>query len=209
MTTTTDPTRAATTRYPLNPLLRQRWSSRAFATTPVAPEVLGSLFEAARWAPSAGNGQPWSFVVADQSRDPEGYARALATLNESNQVWVRHAPILAFAITRRIRADGKEHARAQYDLGLAVESLVVQATDLGLIVRQMAGFDAVAAREQFAIPTGHDPVAAIAIGYPGPPDNLSSELREREAAPRERKPLSSFVFGGQFGETYPGFGDDE
>lgn len=209
MTMTTDTTRAATTRYPLNSLLRQRWSSRAFAATPVAPEILGSLFEAARWAPSAGNGQPWSFVVADRAADPEGYARALAILHESNQTWVRHAPILAFAITRRIRDDGKEHGRAQYDLGLAVQSLVVQATDLGLIVRQMAGFDAVAAREQFAIPAGHDPVAAIAIGYPGPPDNLSAELREREAAPRERKPLSSFVFTGQFGETYAGFGDDE
>lgn len=206
---TTDTTREATTRYPINDLLRRRWSSRAYAEASLPPEILGSLFEAARWAPSAGNGQPWSFLVADKARDPEGYARALATLNESNQVWVRHAPILVFAVTRRIRDDGEEHGKAQYDLGLAVQNLVVQASDLGLIVRQMAGFNADAARARFAIPAGHDPVAAIAIGYPGPATNLSAELQEREAAPRERKPLGTFVFGGTFGETYAGLGNGE
>jgi nitroreductase len=194
----------AETRYPINDLLRRLWSSRAFADEPVSDEVLGSLFEAARWAPSAGNGQPWSFVVAVRERDPEGFARALAVLNESNRVWVQHAPVLIFAITRRIREDGREHGKAQYDLGLAVKGLVVQATDLGLMVRQMGGFDGVAARETFDIPAGYEPVAAIAVGYPGEGDNLTDELREREAAPRERKPLESFVFGTRFGETYEG-----
>ena len=194
----------AETQFPINELLRRRWSSRAYADTPVDDATLGSLFEAARWAPSAGNGQPWSFVVAVRDRDPEGYDRALAVLNESNRIWVQHAPVLLFAVTRRIREDGREHGRAQYDLGLAVESLVVQATDLGLIVRQMAGFDAVAARETFAIPAGYEPVAAIALGYPGEGAKLSDELRERESAPRERKPLESFVFGARFGETYAG-----
>jgi nitroreductase len=205
MATTIQPlAKDAETRYPINDLLRRRWSSRAFADEPVSDEVLGSLFEAARWAPSTGNGQPWSFVVNVRERDPEGFERALAVLNESNRIWVQHAPVLIFAITRRIREDGREHGRAQYDLGLAVKSLVVQATDLGLIVRQMAGFDTVAARETFDIPAGYDPIAAIAVGYPGAGENLSEELREREAAPRERKPLESFVFGGRFGETYEG-----
>lgn len=205
MTTTTQPVaKDAETRYPINELLRRRWSSRAFAETPVSDEVLGSLFEAARWSPSAGNGQPWSFVLAVRERDPEGFERALAVLNEGNRIWVQHAPVLIFAITRRIREDGREHSKAQYDLGLAVKGLVVQATDLGLIVRQMAGFDAVAARETFEIPAGYEPVAAIALGYPGAGENLPDDVRERELAPRERKPLESFVFSGRFGETYAG-----
>jgi len=202
-------TREATTRYAINALLRRRWSSRAFADAPVLAEVLGSLFEAARWSPSAGNGQPWSFIVADKARDPEGFVRALATLNESNQGWVQRAPILVFAVTRRIRPDGKEHGRAQYDLGLAVKSLVLQAIDLGLNVRQMAGFNADAARELFAIPEGHDPIVAIAIGYPGATSDLAASLQESEGKPRERKPLESFVFGSQFGRTYEGLRNDE
>lgn len=202
-------TREATTHYPINDLLRRRWSSRAFAAAPVQPEILGSLFEAARWSPSAGNGQPWSFVVADKVRDPEWFARALAVLNPSNQTWVQRAPILLFAITRRIREDGKEHGKAQYDLGLAVQGLVVQAIDLGLNVRQMGGFDADAARDLFAIPAGHDPVVALALGHPGPADDLSDDLREKEQAPRERKPLESFVFGTQFGRVYEGLTSDE
>lgn len=202
-------TREATTHYAINELLRRRWSSRAFADAPVQAETLGSLFEAARWSPSAGNGQPWSFIVADKARDPEGFARALAVLNESNQLWVQRAPILVFAVTRRIRPDGKEHSRAQYDLGLAVKSLVLQAIDLGLNVRQMAGFNADAARALFAIPAEHDPVAAIAIGYPGATSDLTESLRENEGKPRERKPLASFVFGNQFGQTYEGLRNDE
>lgn len=196
--------REATTHYAINDLLRRRWSSRAFADTPVQAETLGSLFEAARWSPSAGNGQPWSFIVADKARDPEGFARALAVLDEGNQLWVQHAPILVFGVTRRIRENGKEHGKAQYDLGLSVKSLVVQAIDLGLNVRQMGGFNADAARELFAIPAGHDPIAAIAIGYPGTVSDLAEALQEGEGKPRERKPLESFVFGGQFGQTYEG-----
>jgi nitroreductase len=202
-------TREATTHYAINDLLRRRWSSRAFAETPVQAETLGSLFEAARWSPSAGNGQPWSFIVADKSRDAAGFARALAVLNESNQTWVQRAPILVFAVTRRIREDGKEHSRAQYDLGLAVKSLVLQAIDLGLNVRQMAGFNADAARDLFAIPEGHDPIVAIAIGYPGAVSDLAEGLREGEGTPRQRKPLESFVFGGQFGQTYEGLKGQE
>lgn len=202
-------TREATTQYAINDLLRRRWSSRAFADAPVQAETLGSLFEAARWSPSAGNGQPWSFIVADKSRDPEGFARALAVLNESNQTWVQRAPVLVFAITRRIREDGKEHSRAQYDLGLAVKGLVLQASELGLNVRQMAGFNAAAARELFAIPEGHDPIVAIAIGYPGVTSDLAEGLQAGEGKPRERKSLESFVFGGQFGQTYAGLKGQE
>lgn len=197
MTITDNPTYARTA-YPINELLRRRWSARTFAATPVSPATLGSLFEAARWSPSAGNGQPWSFIVADKTTDPEGFARALATLNEQNREWVRTAPVLLFALTRRIRPDGKEHSRAQYDLGLAVKGLVVEASELGLNVRQMAGFDAEAVRALYRIPAEHDPIVAIAVGYPAVPDPATPPTA------RERKPLAAFVFGGQFGRAYEG-----
>lgn len=186
----------ARTRYPINELLRRRWSARTFAATPVEPETLGSLFEAARWSPSAGNGQPWSFIVADKTRDPEGFARALATLNEGNQTWAKDAPVLIFAITRRIREDGKEHGKAQYDLGLAVKGLAIEAIDLGLNVRQMGGIKPDEVRALYAIPPEHDPIAALAVGYPAAPDPLAAPTA------RERKPLESFVFSGQFGRAY-------
>lgn len=197
MTATAHPTHARTA-YPINELLRRRWSARTFAATPVATTTLGSLFEAARWSPSAGNGQPWSFIVADKTRDPAGFARALATLTESNQAWVQNAPVLIFALTRRVRSDGKEHSRAQYDLGLAVKGLVVEAIELGLNVRQMAGFDAEAVRELYQIPAEHDPIVAMALGYPAAPDATTPPT------PRERKPLAAFVFSGQFGRAYEG-----
>lgn len=191
----------ARTRYPINDLLRRRWSSRTFAATPVAPETLGSLFEAARWSPSAGNGQPWSFIVADKTNDPEGFARALTTLNESNQRWVQDAPVLLFAITRQVRPDGKVHSLAQYDLGLAVKGLVVEAIELGLNVRQMAGIDRDKVRALYTIPAEHDPIVAIAIGYP-----VESDPDTTPAA-RERKPLEEFIFSGQFGQPYNGLNE--
>jgi len=188
----------ATTHYPINELLHRRWSARAFAATPVSTETLGSLFEAARWSPSAGNGQPWSFIVADKTVDPEGFARALTAINEMNQAWVQGAPVILFGITRRIRPDGKEHSLAQYDLGLAVKGLVVEAIELGLNIRQMAGFDAEAVRAIYGVPAEHTPIVAIALGYAAEPDAANPP------PPRERKPLESFVFSGQFGQPYPG-----
>ncbi len=188
----------ATTRYPINELLHRRWSARAFAATPVSTATLGSLFEAARWSPSAGNGQPWSFIVADKTTDPEGFARALTAIYEMNQAWVQDAPVILFGITRRIRPDGKEHGLAQYDLGLAVKGLVVEAIELGLNIRQMAGFDAEAVRELYQVPAEHTPIVAIALGYPAAPDAANPPPA------RERKPLEAFVFSGQFGQPYPG-----
>jgi nitroreductase len=191
----------AQTRYPINDLLRRRWSARTFAATPVATETLGSLFEAARWSPSAGNGQPWSFIVADKTSDPAGFARALATLYEMNQGWAQNASVLIFAITRRFRPDGKEHSLAQYDLGLATKGLVVEAIELGLNVRQMAGIHTEKVRALYNIPAEHDPIVAIAIGYPAEPDPASPPTA------RERKPLGEFVFSGQFGQAYGGLND--
>jgi nitroreductase len=182
-------------------LIRRRWSPRAFADRPVDPATIRSLFEAARWAPSAGNGQPWSFIVADRFRDPAGFARMLDLLNPKNQDWARHAPLLIIGVTQRIRDEGKEARHAVYDLGMAVENLVLQAVDLGLVVHQMAGFDHERAREVYAIPPAHEAIVAIAVGYQGHHGGLPDDLQLREVAPRQRKPVSSFVYGGRFGES--------
>lgn len=193
--------KAAVADHTIHDLVRRRWSPRAFADRPVEPRVLRSLFEAARWAPSAGNGQPWSFIVADRFRDPEGYARMLDLLNPKNQTWARHAPVLAIGVTQRLRDEGKEARHAVYDLGMAVENLVLQAVEHDVMAHQMAGFDAERAREAYAIPAAHEAIVAIALGYQGHHGVLPEDLQERERAERQRKPLASFVFSGRFGES--------
>ncbi|MFN8511251.1 MAG: nitroreductase family protein [Thermomicrobiales bacterium] len=191
----------AASDHPIHDLIQRRWSPRAFADQAISPELQRSLFEAARWAPSAGNGQPWSFIVADRFRDPEGFATMLDLLNPSNQNWARHASLLLIGVTQRIRDEGKEARHALYDLGMAAENLVLQGVELGLAAHQMAGFDFERAREVYAIPPSHEAIVAIAIGYQGIHSALPAELQLREMAERQRKPLSSFIYAGRFGES--------
>lgn len=187
--------------FPIHPLLSHRWSPRAFSERPVEQEDLRSLFEAARWAPSGGNGQPWSFVVGTRD-DDETYAALAACLDAGNAEWAPRAPVLSVAIARTVRND-KPALGALYDLGLAVMSLTVEATHRRLYVHQMGGFSKAAARERFEIPPEHEPVVMIAIGYLGEPGALSERNRERELTARVRKPLPEFVFGRRWGETSP------
>jgi nitroreductase len=193
----------AETRYPIHELLRERWSPRAFADRMVEPEKLRSLLEAARWAPSSFNEQPWSFIVATKEHAGE-YERLLSCLVEGNVRWAQHAPVLMLSVARlAFERNQKPNRHAFHDVGLAVENLVIQATALGLAVHQMAGFHVDKARELFSIPDGHEPVAALVLGFPGDPAGLPEDLREREVAPRIRKPLESFVFSGQWGQSSP------
>ncbi len=186
----------AVSEHPIHELISERWSPRAFAELPVEQQNLHSLFEAARWAPSTSNQQPWNFIFATRE-DPEAHARFVAALNPGNVVWAQHAPVLILVVARLYEYPGKEHA-SFYDVGLATANLVVQAQALGLVTHQMAGFDAQKARELLNIPEGHQPLAMIALGYPGSPENLPEALREREVAPRVRKQQSEFVFEGQW-----------
>ena len=193
----------AETRYPIHELLRERWSPRAFADRMVEPEKLRSLLEAARWAPSSFNEQPWSFIVATKQH-PGEYERLLSCLVEGNIRWAQHAPVLMLSVARlAFERNQKPNRHAFHDVGLAVENMVIQATALGLAVHQMAGFHVDKARELFSIPDGHEPVAALVLGFPGDPAGLPEDLRERERAPRTRKPLESFVFSGQWGQPSP------
>jgi nitroreductase len=190
----------ATTDHPIHELLSRRWSPYAFADRDVSTDELCAVFEAARWAPSSYNEQPWSYVVAVRS-DAEAFERLLSCLVEANQVWACHAPVLALGITRETFAhNGKPNAAARHDLGLAAGSLLVEATARGLAVHQMIGILPDRARELYAIPEHSSALTALAIGHAGDPASLPEGLRERDLAPRTRKPLAGFVFGGRWGE---------
>jgi nitroreductase len=183
---------------PIHDLIRRRWSPRAFADRMVEREKLHSLFEAARWAASSYNEQPWRFIVCtkDNPADHERFVRCLA---DGNIPWARHAPVLALSVARtRFTHNDRPNRHALHDVGLAVGNLLLQATALGLAVHQMAGYDAAKARAAFGIPDDYEPVAAIAMGYQGDPDRLPPPLRDRETAPRTRKPLDEIVFGGRW-----------
>ena len=187
--------KSAQTQYPILDFLKNRWSPRAFAARPVELHKLLSLFEAARWSPSGGNQQPWSFIVTNQT-EREPFEKLLGTLNERNQDWAKHAPVLVLSVVQRERAAGQPNPWATYDVGQAVAHLSVQATALGLVVHQMAGFDRQKAAELFALPEGYDALTVFAIGYEGDPATLPAGLRERELEQRSRKPLKEFVFDG-------------
>jgi nitroreductase len=195
--------KTAITDSPIHELIRMRWSPRAFAATPVTPEVLRSLFEAARWAPSSNNEQPWSYIVAIQD-DKVNFDKIAGVLGESNAVWAANAPMLAIAVARLTFAKNNAPNRsAQYDVGGATALLSLEATSRGLFVHQMAGFDREKAREVFGIPAEYEALAVLAIGYPGDPASLSEKLQARELAPRTRKPLSEFLMTGSWGHAAP------
>ncbi|MGA2293530.1 nitroreductase family protein [Bradyrhizobium sp.] len=188
--------RIAITDDPIDPALASRWSPRAFADRTIEEQTIASLFEAARWAPSANNLQPWAFIHA--SRGTEGFDRLRGCLKESNALWAGKAAILALAIVRPTKPDGSVNPHARYDLGQAVAHLTFQAIALGLHVHQMAGFDPERARTRMNIPHDHEAVAAIAIGYLGEASDLPASLQEKERAARTRRPAKSFVFRGQW-----------
>jgi nitroreductase len=188
----------ASANHPLFDPIARRWSTRAFTDRDVDRDTLASLFEAARWAPSSGNGQPWSYIVATKD-NPDEHERMASVLMPGN-AWARKAPVLAISIALLHRAD-KPNRTALHDLGLANENLVIQAVSMRLAVHMMAGFHVQKAHEVFEIPENHDPHAMMAIGYPGDPESLPEDLRAKDLAPRQRKPIRDFVFSGKFGQS--------
>jgi nitroreductase len=193
----------ADTQFPVHELISERWSSRAFARRPVEPEKLLSILEAARWAASSANEQPWAFLVAT-SDDPKNHEAIAGVLVDSNRTWAEKAPvlILPFAHTQFAK-NGNPNRYAFHDVGQAVANLSLQATALGLTVHQMGGFKADEAREKFSVPADWQPVSVIALGYPGDPESLAENFREREIAQRQRKPLDTFIFSDTWGHPAP------
>jgi nitroreductase len=193
----------ATTDHPILDLLADRWSPYAFADRPVAEPDLRSLFEAARWAPSSYNEQPWRYLVA-RREDATEFERLLSCLVEPNQLWAKAAPVLALGIVHlAFDRNGKPNRAAVHDLGLAAGNLLAEATARGLVVHQMIGIVPERARELYGIPEGFEAWTALAIGHEGDPAALPEALRQRDLAPRARKPLAEFVFGGAWGKSSP------
>ena len=185
-----------TTSYPVHELIRQRWSPRAFSAQPVAPEALEQTLEAASWAFSAMNEQPWRYIYAHKS-DTEAFNRLLSCLLPANQVWAKHAPVLILSLVKTHYDNGQLNRTAMHDVGAANANLFLEATALGLHGHLMGGFDIARTRETFNLPEGLEPVVFIALGYVGTPDQLEEPLRTRETSPRKRKPLAEFAFQNQ------------
>jgi nitroreductase len=198
------PENPAPADYPIDDEIRRRWSPRLFEEgREVEREKLMSLLEAARWAPSCFNEQPWRYLVFDQS-DLEAMERARACLVPGN-AWALKAPVLMISVARDNFTYNEEPNRtAQHDVGLASENLVLEAVAMGLVAHQMAGFDAARARREFNIPEGFTVLAMIAVGYPyrGNLDDLGEAVRAKEAAARKRKPISEIAFAGTWDAPY-------
>lgn len=188
----------AITQVPIHELLANRWSGRAYdAERFVTEEQVISLLEAARWAPSCFGDQPWRFVVCSKSTDAEAWQRAYDCLVPGNQSWAVNAPLLILICADTLFSHNqKENRWAGYDTGAAAENLCLQATGLGLMAHQMGGFDSNKAREAFAVPSQFELMAMLSVGYPAQLESLSAEQREREIAPRARRPLGELFFSG-------------
>jgi nitroreductase len=193
----------AATDHPILKLLAERWSPYGFEDRPVPEGDLRSLFEAARWAASSYNEQPWNYVVATREDSVE-FGRLLACLVEANQAWAKTAPVLVLGVVSLQFAKNKQDNRAAvHDLGLAAGNLLVEATARGLFVHQMIGILPDKARELYKIPEHFEAWTALAIGYKADPAKLPDALRERDLTPRQRKPLGRFVFTGTWGQSSP------
>jgi nitroreductase len=171
----------------------RRWSPRSFADRAVSSEDLKKVFEAARWAASSSNEQPWRFLLGH--RGDETYKKIFSTLVEFNQAWAKTAPVLILSVAKKTFAkNGNPNGYALHDTGAATAYLSLQATALGLHTHSMAGFDQEAARKTFGVPDDYLIGAVTALGYLGDPSVLPEHLRKMEESPRERKPLSEIVF---------------
>ncbi len=184
--------------HPVSDLIKNRKSIRAFSNQPIDPDKINSLFEATRWAPSSTNEQPWVYIYAARDQT-ELWDKLFSCLNDGNKAWAKDAPLLILSLARKsfTRFHGT-NTYAMYDLGGANSFLSLQAVELGLQVRQMAGFHREKVIEQLNIPDTFEVGVFIAVGYPGDPETLPKNLKIREAAPRERFIQQEFVMNRGF-----------
>ncbi len=181
-------------------VIRDRWSPRSFSSREVSKEDLKTILDAAHWAASSYNEQPWRFLVARKS-DAEAYAKLLSVLVPFNQNWAKTAPVLLIMAAKREFSHNRHPNRyALHDAGAALAHFFLQATALGLHAHGMAGLDIDKARKDLAIPLEYEVAAAAALGYLGSPDELPEDMRAGELARRTRKPLTEIVFGAHWGQ---------
>jgi nitroreductase len=179
--------------------IQHRWSPRAFLDKPVSKQDLHTLFEAARWAASSFNEQPWRFIFATKA-EPEAYQRLLSTLLPKNQEWAKGAPVLFITVGRKTFSHNNTPNRyGLHDTGAAMATLAIQAASMGLQIHGMGGFDHDKARTLLKVPHEFEMGAAAAVGYPAPPEMAPEAFQAAEKAPRTRKPLGEIVHHGVFG----------
>ena len=185
----------AETSVPVHEIIASRRSPRSFnETSTINNDDLTAILEAARWAPSAFNGQPWRFFVG--KRGDEVFGQILSSLGDFNKSWAKNSSALILVAGKTVKGDGSIHADYQYDCGLAVAQLVVETHHRGLIAHQMTGFDKPVAQDVLSIAAELIPVVVIAVGTQDVPEKLAGPLLEREIAKRERLPLSEIVIKG-------------
>lgn len=188
--------------HKINDLIAKRYSPRAFSERIVEKEKLDKMFEAARWAPSSFNDQPWSFIFASKENKKDFYS-ILDTMVEFNRNWAKTAPMLIAAIARKnFEVTGKKNLHAWYDVGQSVAMMSLQATEMGLFLHQMAGFSHDKAAQVLEVPDTHQVVTLIAAGYLGDKDILPSDIAKNEDKPRVRKKQQDFVFSGKWGRGF-------
>ena len=191
----------ARTDHPVQEAIASRWSPYGFTGKPVPKEELCSLFEAARWAASSYNEQPWSYLVAVRE-DAEEFEKALSCLNEANRAWASSAPVLGFGIASlRFSRNDRANRVALHDLGLASANLCIEAAARGISIHQMAGILPDRVRDIYEVPEHHEVVTGLVIGYAADAQQLSEPYKQRDLTPRSRKPLNRFVFGGTWGSA--------
>jgi len=186
--------------YPILEVLRQRWSPRAYSEKPVEREKLQSIFEAARWAPSSRNEQPWRFIVG--IKGDETWNKIYETLDSWNKEWNKTVPVLVLNIGKKtFDYKGYQNKHYLYDTGQAVAMMVTEAVNQGLIGHQMGGFHPEKAIQLFEIPEDYEPISVAAFGYYGDSKQLTGDHYESEVEDRRRRPLTKTVFSGKFGES--------
>lgn len=184
----------AQTQYPVADFIKHRWSPRAFTRQPIRDEDLRTVFEAAAWAPSAMNEQPWQFVYAHQEQT-EAFQKLWNCLLPGNQPWAKDAAVLVVVLARKTM--GPNHVPNRHylhDTGMATANLLLQAGTMGIHGHVMGGFDMAKTQQALHLPDDLEPVSFLALGYVGEAEQLEEPFRTRELAPRSRKPLSEFVF---------------
>lgn len=194
----------ANTQVAIDNLISQRWSPRAFdAERMVEDEKIMAILEAARWAPSCFNDQPWRYVVCNKNINEAAWNNALSCLVEKNQLWAKNAPVLMLACAHgQFAHNGNDNRWSQYDTGAASENICLQATSSGLYVHQMGGFDADRTHEVFKLSENITPMAMIAIGYLGELSSLDEDFVEGEKAERDRNAIGESFFNGEWGTPY-------
>jgi len=177
----------------IHPILKERYSTVTFYSQEVEKEKLNLLFDAARWAPSGYNGQPWRFIVGEKGKD-ENYQKLFDSMVDANKYWAKHAPVLVLGLALKVSEhNGKPNRFAEYETGMAVGNLLAQATSLGLYIHQMGGYSVEKIKESFNLNENLQPLALMAIGYKADLSGFADDLKERELKPRTRKAVEDIL----------------